>query len=71
MSKNSAVPATRRLLAAWLFHKDPWISDVEVNRAFEALDTSGDRSRPKDASHFRKLWRQGRLEVPESDPRTW
>lgn len=63
---------TRRLVAAWLFHKDPYISDKELNEALRDIEAPHDRFLRKDGSHYRNLHTRGRLPpVPDSDPRKW
>jgi len=63
---------TARLVASWLFDRDPYITDAELNRILAGLDLPHDRFVRKDGSHYRRLWRDGRLPpAPETDPRTW
>jgi hypothetical protein len=61
---------TLRQVASWLFTKDPYITDETVNQEFDKLDVPHDKFMRKDASHYRTLYRQGRLPpCPEHDPR--
>lgn len=63
---------TARLVAAWMFHRDPYLSDADLNRALAEIDMPHDRFVRKDGSHYRRLWKQGRLPPPpDTDPRTW
>lgn len=63
---------TRRVLAAWLLTTDPYITDQTLNAELHKLDAPNDRFVRKDGSHYRKLFRAGRLPpCPEYDPREW
>jgi len=63
---------TRRLVAAWLLEMDPYITDERLNRELQALNLPNDKFVRKDGSHYRRLWKRGRLPpCPESDPRKW
>ncbi len=63
---------TARLVVAWLFHKDPYISDSQINKELAKLHLPHDRLTRKDGSHYRLLWKAKRLPpAPDEDPRTW
>ena len=63
---------SRRLVAAWILHKDPSTTDAQLNKALSALAADEDRHALRDASYYRKLWRKGLLPpAPPEDPRVW
>lgn len=58
---------TPRLLAAWIFENEPWITDDQLDKLLRRY-FPGDNLRP--GAHYRILWQRGKmLCAPFEDPR--
>ena len=58
----AALPkVTLRQVAIWLFTKEPHLTDEQLNAELDRADVPHDKFTRKDASHYRTLWKQGRL----------
>ena len=67
---NAKPKITLRMIAVWLFTKDPYLTDAMLDEEFDKADVPHDKFTRKAASHYRTLFRQGRLPpCPEEDPR--
>ena len=65
-------PFTQQQLAAWLIHSNPIIDSGELTaRLAVAFPPPAYRVGARHGAHYLSLYRTGKLDVPDSDPRDW
>ncbi len=63
---------SQRQLAAWLIHSNPSLTaDQLTSRLADAFPAPAYNVGARHGPHYLSLYRTGKLEVPESDPREW